>query len=210
MDDVVVGLLVVAGGCVVGAAGYRALRLVITLLGALAGFGIGAELALAVPLDGLAGGVLTWIGGLAGAALFGWLAYAFYRVAVLLGLASFGFAIGSGLMLALGFRGGWLTWLIGALAAAVLVLIGLIGDLPAVLLIVLTSLAGANLTVTGAMLLTGSVSLSQLKAPGGEAMSTSWWWAVVSIAVAVLFSGYQLRALNRSRASAMRAQWAAR
>lgn len=142
--------------------------------------------------------------------MFGWLAYAFYQVAVLLGLASIGFAIGSGLMLALGFRGGWLTWLVGALVAGVLVVIGLVGDLPAILLIVLTGLSGANLAITGAMLLTGSITLAQLDTAGSAAMARDWWWALAALVVAVAFVAYQLRSLNRSRAAAMRAQWAAR
>lgn len=205
-----VGLVALAVGLLVGLAGYRALRVMIALLGAVSGFGIGAGLAQALPLSGGGLTVATWVGALLGAIVFGWLAYAFYQVAVLLGLASIGFAIGSGLMLALGFRGGWLTWLVGALVAGVLVVIGLVGDLPAILLIVLTGLSGANLAITGAMLLTGSITLAQLDTAGSAAMARDWWWALAALVVAVAFVAYQLRSLNRSRAAAMRAQWAAR
>ena len=201
-----VGLVALAVGLLVGLAGYRALRVMIALLGAVSGFGIGAGLAQALPLSGGGLTVATWVGALLGAIVFGWLAYAFYQVAVLLGLAS----IGSGLMLALGFRGGWLTWLVGALVAGVLVVIGLVGDLPAILLIVLTGLSGANLAITGAMLLTGSITLAQLDTAGSAAMARDWWWALAALVVAVAFVAYQLRSLNRSRAAAMRAQWAAR
>ena len=210
MNDVLVALLALGVGLLVGLAGYRALRVMIALLGAATGFGLGAGLAHALPLTGFGLTVATWVGAIVGAILFGWLAYAFYQVAVLLGLASIGFAIGSGLMLALGFRGGWATWLFGALVAGVLVVVGLVGDLPAVLLIVLTGLSGANLAITGVMLLTGSVTLAQLQATGSATTATNWWWALVSLVVAVVFIGYQLRVLNRSRAAAMRAQWAAR
>ena len=170
-----VGLVALAVGLLVGLAGYRALRVMIALLGAVSGFGIGAGLAQALPLSGGGLTVATWVGALLGAIVFGWLAYAFYQVAVLLGLASIGFAIGSGLMLALGFRGGWLTWLVGALVAGVLVVIGLVGDLPAILLIVLTGLSGANLAISGAMLLTGSITLAQLDTAGSAAMARDWW-----------------------------------
>ena len=77
-------------------------------------------------------------------------------------------------------------------------------------LIVLTGLSGANLAITGAMLLTGSITLAQLDTAGSAAMARDWWWALAALVVAVAFVAYQLRSLNRSRAAAMRAQWAAR
>ena len=207
MNDVLVGVLALLVGLGVAFVGYRALRAVIALLGADFGFGIGAALAASIPAQGSFGTVLTWVGAVIGALLFGWLAYAFYQVAVLLGLASIGFAIGSGLMVALGFRGGWLTWLVGAVVAVLLVLIGMIGDLPAVLLIMLTGLAGANLAITGVMLLVGAVDVADLSATG-EATHLGWWWAVGSLVLAVVAIASQLRSLNRSKATAMRAQWA--
>lgn len=210
MDDVLVGVLAVAVGLLVAFVGYRALRTMIALLGAFTGFGIGGAIAAGFPIEGAFGTVVTWIVAVLAAVLFGWLAYAFYQVAVLLGLASIGFSIGAGLMVALGFRGDWLVWLIGALVALVLVVIGLIGDLPAVLLIILTGLAGANLVITGAMLLAGAVDLAELNAGGSDAGAVGWWWAVASIVLAVVAIVSQLRSLNRSRVAAMRGQWAAR
>lgn len=208
MDDVLVGILAAVVGLLVAFVGYRALRTMIALLGALTGFGVGGAIAAGFPIAGGFGTVVTWIVALATALLFGWLAYAFYQVAVLLGLASIGFSIGAGLMVALGFRGDWLVWLVGAFVALVLVVIGLIGDLPAVLLIMLTGLAGANLAITGAMLLAGAVDLTELNAGGADPVG--WWWAAAAIVLAVIAIVSQLRSLNRSRAAAMQAQWAAR
>lgn len=210
MDDVLVGILAVVVGLLVAFVGYRALRTMIALLGALTGFGVGGAIGAGLALDGALGTAVTWIVAVLVALLFGWLAYAFYQVAVLLGLASIGFSIGAGLMVALGFRGDWLVWLVGAFVALVLVVLGLVGDLPAVLLIILTGLAGANLAVTGAMLLAGAVDLAELNAGGADAAAAGWWWAVAGLVLAVVAIASQLRSLNRSRVAAMRAQWAAR
>lgn len=207
MNDVLVGLLALLVGLGVAFVGYRALRVVIALLGAVFGFSVGGALAASIPAQGSFGTMLTWIGAIVGALLFGWLAYAFYQVAVLLGLASIGFAIGSGLMVAIGFRGGWLTWMVGAAVAVILVLIGMIGDLPAVLLIMLTGLSGANIAVTGVMLLVGAVNMTDLTV-AGQAVHVGWWWAVASVVLAVVAIVSQLGSLNRSKAAAMRAQWA--
>lgn len=200
------GILAVIIGLLVAFVGYRALRTMIALLGALTGLGVGAAIAAGLPLEGTLGTVVGWVVAVLVALLFGWLAYAFYQVAVLLGLASIGFSIGAGLMVALGFRGEWLVWLVGALVAVLLVVIGMIGDLPAVLLIVLTGLAGANVTVTGVMLLARVVDLKYLYA-GSDAVSVGWWWGVASLVLAAIGIASQLRALNRSRVAAMRAQW---
>lgn len=57
-----VGLAALAVGLLVGLAGYRALRVMIALLGAVSGFGIGAGLAQALPLSGGGLTVATWVG----------------------------------------------------------------------------------------------------------------------------------------------------
>lgn len=208
MNDVVVGILAVVVGLLLVFVGYRALRTMMAVVGALTGFGIGGAVAAGFPIEGTLGTIVTWIVALLVALLFGWLAYAFYQVAVLVGLASIGFSIGAGLMVALGLRGDWPVWLVGALVAVVLVVLGLIGDLPAILLIVVTGLAGANLTITGAMLLIGSVDLVDLNPGGSDVAAVGWWWALAALALAIVGIVSQLRSLSRSRA-AMRAQWSA-
>jgi hypothetical protein len=208
MNDIMVGLIALVVGLIVTFAGYAALRAVIALFGAFAGFGLGAALGASIPVGGVAGTVTLWLCALLGALLLGWLAYAFYQVGVLLGLASIGFSLGVALMLALGAQSGWLVWTVGALVAVVLVVVGLIGDLPAILLIVLTALAGANLVVTGVMLMTGTVSLRLLEAAGSALPpGQSWWWGLGSLVLAAFGMIAQLRSLRRARSASMRAQW---
>lgn len=207
VDNVIAGILALVIGLLVAVAGYRALRAMIALLGAVLGLGIGAAAAGGLPPEGTSHTIVTWVVAIVAALLCGWLAYAFYRVAVLLGLAAIGFSIGAGATVALGVRGDWVAWLAGAALAVVLVVIGLVADLPAVLLIVLTGLAGANLAVTGVMLLTGVAHLAGTAA--GQPAAAGWWWGVAALVLALVAIGVQLRSLGRSRAP-MRAQWGAR
>ena len=208
MNDIVVGLIALVVGLIVTFAGYAALRAVIALFGAFLGFGLGAALGASIPVSGAVGTVTVWICALVGALLLGWLAYAFYQVGVLLGLASIGFSLGVALMLALGVQSGWLVWAVGALVAVVLVVVGLIGDLPAILLIVLTALAGANLVITGVMVITGMVNLRLLEAAGSALPpGQSWWWGIGSLVLAAFGMIVQLRSLRRARSASMRAQW---
>ncbi len=208
MNDIVVGVLVLLIGLIATFAGYAALRVVIALLGAVLGFALGGALGASLPIDGAVSAVAVWILAILGALLFGALAYAFYQVGVLLGLASIGFSIGVAVMLALGVRSAGLVWLVGALAGVALLVIGLIGDLPAILLIVLTALSGANLVISGVMLLAGTVNLSMLEAAGeGLPQGQSWLWTVAALALAVFGMVVQWRSLRQSRSAAMRAQW---
>ena len=57
------------------------------------------------------------------------------------------------------------------------------------------------------MLLAGVVDVTQLTA-GGSAAVVGWWW-VAGLVLALIGIGAQLRSLKRSRAVAMRGQWAA-
>ncbi|TNU73940.1 DUF4203 domain-containing protein [Miniimonas arenae] len=204
----VVGILSVLVGLFMCFRGYVALRVVIAVVGAFAGFLLGAAIVAEVTPDGFLGTTLAWIGAIVGALLLGGLAYAFYQVAVVLGMASIGFAIGSGLSAALGVRPDWLVWVIGAVAAALLVVVSLATDLPAFLLVWLTAFGGANTAVTGVMLLVGVVTLDDVTS-GALPDDLGWWWAVGALVLGVVGVVVQWRALTASR-QAMREAWAGR
>ena len=82
MNDIVVGLIAVLTGAVFCFRGYLAMRIIIPLWGAFAGFMLGAGI---VATDaGFLATALGWIVGLAVALLFGLLAYLYDEVAVVL------------------------------------------------------------------------------------------------------------------------------
>lgn len=196
MSDVVVGVIALSVGALLCFRGYAAMRAVLSALGALAGFGLGAGLVAALtgrpPLDG----VLGWVGALVGALVLGSLAYAFYRVAVVLGMASIGFSVGEGAMVALGVQRSWLALLVGAVVGLLLGVLTLVGNLPAVILVVLTALSGASLTVSGVMVLVGASSAKALLA--GDAVAGSGpWWIVADVVLVLLGVAAQLKDLSR-------------
>jgi hypothetical protein len=81
------------------------------------------------------------------------IAYLYYEVSVIIGMMGIGFVLGTGLMVALGVTWNWLIVLSGVVLAVVLAFVAIAGDLPMVLLTVLTALAGASTMVGGLMLL---------------------------------------------------------
>lgn len=205
MDDATaVGIVCLGVGIVVCLRGYVALRAVIALLGAWIGFVLGVGLTAGITGDGFLAATLAWVVGIACAILLGVLAYAFYQVAVLLGMGALGFAVATGVLAALGVDSPLLIWLIGAAAAVLLIVLALALDLPAGLLIVLTAIAGANIAVTGVLLLLGEVTLLHLET-GRAPADLPVWSGLAVIGLAILGAISQSRGVARSRA--MRAAW---
>ena len=113
MADIVLGLFAIIAGAVILFAGQFVLRLVIPIWGFFAGFAFGAGLFAGLADERFLGTVLGWISGFVCALIFAVLAYFFYAVAVMLAMAAFGFAIGSGLVVALGIDWNWVAVLVG-------------------------------------------------------------------------------------------------
>lgn len=141
--------------------------------------------------------------------VFGLLAYAYYEVSVVLAMAAVGFVLGASLMIGLNVRWSWVVVLVGVLVGVALAVLAVVGQLPMLLLTLLTALAGAGTVVAGIMLLTGSLTADDM---GSEAVvsriedSAGWW--VLYAALAVVGVVLQLRYLDDARRS-VRDQWAA-
>jgi hypothetical protein len=208
VQDIVIGLLAIFVGGVFCFRGYLAMRLVIPIWGAFAGFMLGAGLIAAGGDDGFLRTGLAWIVGLGVGVLFGLIAYLYYEIAVLLAMGSVGFVLGTSAMVALGIDWSWLIILIGVLTGGALAFIAIVADLPMVLLVVLTAMAGASAVVTGAMLLFGAVDSADFtQASITKQLDDDWWWYVAYLVIAVAGLVAQLQAVASIRTS-LREDWA--
>lgn len=206
VSDIVVGIIAILTGAVFCFRGYLAMRLIIPLWGAFAGFMLGAGIVAGA--DGFLGSALGWIVGFALAVVFGLIAYLYYEVAVLIGMMAIGFALGSSLMVLLGVTWSWLIVLSGVVLAVVLAFVAIAGDLPMVLLTVLTGLAGASTIVFGLMLVFGVTDLDAIdSAETTEALADDWWWYMIYGALAIAGMIAQFADVDRRRES-LRAAWA--
>ena len=178
MSDIVVGIIALLTGAVFCFRGYLAMRVVIPVWGAFAGFMLGAGI---VSGDaGFLGSALGWFVGFGLAVVFGVIAYLYYEVSVILGMMGIGFVLGTSLMVALGVTWSWLIVLSGVVLAVVLAFVAIVGDLPMVLLTVLTALAGASTIVAGLMLLVGTVDVDDFDiGDTTERVADNWWWFVI-------------------------------
>lgn len=204
VDTAIVGLIAILVGAVFCFRGYLAMRIIIPLWGAYVGFLLGAGL---VSGGDFLGTTSSWVLGLAVALLFGLLAYLYYAVAVILGMSAIGFVLGTSAMVALGVTWSWVVVSVGVTAAVVLAVVALLGDMPMVILTVLTALAGASTIVAGVMLVFGVIELDDLgSGVTTEQLDDDWWWYALYGALAVAGMITQLGDTARRRAT-LRDAW---
>ncbi|TVR22440.1 MAG: DUF4203 domain-containing protein [Nitriliruptor sp.] len=200
MEELIIGLLAVAVGLLLCFAGYAALRLVIAIWGAFAGFLLGAGLVATFTGEGFLGTLLGWGVGAALALAFGLIAYLYYAVSVVIGMAAIGFSLGSTAMLALGVSWTWLIVLAGVAVGVLLAFLAIAGDLPMLLLAILGAFAGASATIGGLLLLLGILDRGDLASPETTAtLELGWWWSAAYLVLAVAGLVVQLRSVEARR-----------
>lgn len=204
MSSLVLGVLAVIVGAVFCFRGAAAMRLVLALWGAFAGLNVGGAAVAAVTGEGYLATAAGWIVGAVVAAVFAALAYLYYAVAIVLVMASVGFALGLGAAGAVGVEADWVAVVIGVVAGLALAWLAVAVDLPSLILVAVSVLGGALVTVAGILLLVGRVDTAELRAGELSAHLTGWWYGlylVLLIAGAVV----QLRGLRTG--CSMRTQW---
>ena len=205
MNDIVVGLIAILTGAVFCFRGYLAMRIIIPLWGAFAGFMLGAGIVSGS--DGFLGSALGWIVGIVMAVVFGLLAYLYYEVAVVIGMLAIGFTLGTSLMVALGVTWSWVIVLSGVALAVALAFVALVADLPMALLTVLTGMAGASAIVAGLMLIFGVTDVGDFdSAQTTAALADDWWWYAIYLVLAIGGMIAQFIDVERRRET-LRAAW---
>jgi hypothetical protein len=101
----------------------------------------------------------------------------------------------------------WVIVLVGALVGLCLAVLAMIVDLPSIVLILLSAVAGASATTFGIMLLAGAIDSEDLTA--GEITSqvdNDWWWYAIYVVLLLVGVVLQTRSTEALRAS-MRENW---
>ena len=187
MADILLGILAIIAGGVMLFAGQFVIRLVLPIWGFFAGFAFGAGLFATLADESVLGTALGWVSGLVFAVVFAVFAYLYYAVAVIIAMAAFGFAIGSGVIVALGIDWNWVAVLMGVLVGVILGVVSVIGNMPMVVLAVVSSLAGAVSVVAGVMLLVGSLNSADFtQGDVTSAIDASWGWFLLALALALI------------------------
>jgi hypothetical protein len=197
MTDILLGLLAILAGGAMLLAGQFVLRLVLPIWGFFAGFAFGAGIVAGFADERFLGTVLGWVLGLVFAVIFAVLAYLYYYIAIVLAMGAAGFAIGSGIIVALGISWNWVAVLVGLAAGVVLGLVSLFANVPMMVLVVVGSIAGAVGVTGGLMLLVGSLNSADFSAGDFTAtVSNSFVWSLLLFVLAI--GGIVIQAMQRA------------
>lgn len=207
MQDTVIGIILIAIGILFCFRGYVALRLIIPLWGAFAGFVLGAGFVSGADGGGFLRTGLAWIVGIIVGLLFGLLAYLYYEVSIVLAMGAIGFTLGTSLVVALGAEWSWVIVLGGIVFAVLLALLAIAGNLPGIILLILGAFGGAAAIVAGAMLLAGVVDTESMNSSTvTQEMDASWLWTALFFGLGIVGIISQLRDVENMRES-LRDSW---
>ena len=206
MTSTTIGVVAALIGVALVLRGYATIRAIISLFGGLVGFVIGAAVVAQVTHTPLFQSQAGLIGGAIGAVVCGLLAFFVYKVAMIGGLAAIGFTLGTSAMVALHVDNRAASLVAGIIAAIALAIVAWRFDLPGLILVILTVLTGASVTVLGTMVALGKVAPPSI----GQAQITAvvadgWGWYALYVGLVVLGLAAQWRYLKvRNR---IRTKW---
>lgn len=206
MSDWVAGLLAIGIGAVFCFQGYVAMRIMIAVWGALVGFALGSSIG--ADDGGILSNTFSWILAIVLAILFAAIAYLYYAVSIAIAMGSIGFTLGASLLVALGVTWSWLIVLSGLALGIVLAMVAIAGNLPGILLVVLSAMAGASAIVGGIMLLTGALDTDQITTSAAvtDQLNDDWYWYAIWAAAAA--GGMLVQIVTaEQRAATMREAW---
>jgi hypothetical protein len=211
-QTILVALIAVLLGLALTLGGYRFFVILLPIWGFFAGFSATASAITGFWGSSFLATVTSWVIGILVGLLFAALAYLFYYAAVVILGATVGYQLGIGFMTWIGFKLGFISVLVGLLVAVVFAFGVWYLKVPKLLIIVLTSLAGAASLLAGVFLTFGIIPLADLQwGAVGAVVRQSWWWTLVYLALALLgiaaqwqmtSSSYTLEAYSREVALA--------
>jgi hypothetical protein len=193
-QTVFTSLLVIMLGLALCFSGYRFFTILVSIWGFFAGFQFGATIFTNIFGQGFLSTVVSWVVGLLVAITAATLAYLFYAAAVVLLAGFVGYQLGIGIMAGLGFQEGWVTFLVGLLVGLAWVAVAIYLHFPKVLVLILTSLAGAELLLGGVFLALGRITLTGLRFGAvGAIVRDNWLWGLLYLAIAAIGFYFQWR-----------------
>jgi len=188
------GLIALIVGLAVCFNGYRWFLILLPIWGFIFGFGLGAQTLQAIFGIGFAATVASWVLGFIVGLIFAVLSYLFWIVGVALFAGSFGYALGVGLMGAIGINLNLLVWLVGIALGIVVAVLVLALNLQKWAIIFITSFGGAGVIAgTLGLMFSGGNAGTLGQNPFRAAIGASWLLIILFLVLGILGFVSQLR-----------------
>ncbi len=202
LEALLFAILAIVVGLGLSFMGYAAFRILLPILGFLAGLWLGMDLvkefSLNFPLMGVSLGLIL---GLVLGGIFAAVAYFVYSLAIIIFGISLGYALGAGFMYAIGLQTPFLNFIVGVVVAIAIGIAFMRTDMPKLYIMALTAFAGASALIAGVLVLFGQIPPSQLGLSFVNAyIGQSWFWILIWIILgsAGFFSQYQMVKMSQT------------
>ena len=180
--------------------GYRIFLVMLPIWGFFAGFWLGAAGISLFLGQGFLATVTGWVVGFLLGVIGAVLSYLFYGAFVIIVAALVGAGLAAPILTALGITTGWIIALVAIISAAVVAVATLVLNLQKYVIILITSLGGADLIVLAGMLLFGLVTVADVQGGGNllaPVFKESWLAVLAWLVLAVVGFASQVKA-NRT------------
>jgi hypothetical protein len=181
------GLLALLVGLAVCFNGYRWFLILLPIWGFFFGFGLGAHTLQAIFGVGFVATVTSWVLGFIVGLVFAVLSYLFWMIGVAIFSGSFGYALGVGLMGAIGIDFGLLVWLVGIVLGIIVAVVVLVLNLQKWAIILITAFGGAAIIAgTIGLMFSGGTAATLGENPFRAVISTSPLLIILFLVLGVL------------------------
>lgn len=198
LQTIFVSLVLLALGAALCAAGFRLFVIILPVFGFFAGFIVTAQAIQQLFGGGFLATTSSWVFGFFVGLVFAVVAYLFYYGAIAILAATVGYEIGAGIIAGLGISSGFLQFIVGLAVALAFAAGVIVFNLPRLLIVVLTSLIGAGMILSGILAGLGRIPLVALQyGVVGAFIRLSWFWSLAFLAIAAV--GVTLQLLLASR-----------
>jgi hypothetical protein len=199
MEALLLGLLALLVGAAFCFIGYRFFLVLLPIWGFLVGLAAGVNGMAALFGQSFLSSATGIVVGLVIGIVFAVLSYLFWYVAVAVLGGTVGYAIGGGVLAAIGIDPGFLTFLAGIALGAVFVVGILILNIPKFAILLLTAAGGAGAIVLGVALIIGRVKVESLGEGGilGGVLQDSVLWTLAWVVLTVVGYAVQLQSTRR-------------
>jgi hypothetical protein len=186
--ELLVALIFIAVGAAALFVGFKLWLVLLPIFGFFVGFVAGTEIVSTLLGEGgFLQNVLGIVVGAIVAVLFAFLALFWWWAGVVLVIAGFGFAIGYGLLPAIGLDAEVLSWVIGLTIAAIFAVAAVVLRLPRALVIVATSLWGSGAVLAGVLVILNQIEVENLGFGAvDQVINESFFWFIAWLALAVV------------------------
>jgi hypothetical protein len=190
MFGILIGsLLLLAFGVLTSAFGYKLFKILLPIWGFFAGFALGSGFVTYFLSDGFLATLTSWGVALFVGFIFAILSYVFYYVGIIILGATFGVALTTAIMFAIGFNPGFLVTIIAMFGGLVFAGLAVIFNIQKYLIVLITSILGASTALSGLFVLFGKITLEMIKDgenPVDAILQDSLFWSIVWIIMIVV------------------------